>query len=140
MLCGHIGKPGDRLPQAIFQFAPAGGARIARISNYSYLIQKIRGHSDKGRDGRIGGAEFVERIGRCDGEDFHPGAVGGVDADVRVLDHEAVRRVEPQPLGGEQKDIRGGLSVSDIIAADHGIEKPVESGRSEYGVQVRAGG
>ena len=48
--------------------------------------------------------------------------MGSADSRFAVLEYQALRRRRGKLFGGQQKYIRGGLAVADLVAEDEGIE------------------
>jgi len=68
-------------------------------------------------------------VGLGDPDGGHAGGGGGLDADVGVLEDEAVLRIYAETLGGQEEGVGGGLGVDVIAGADQGV-KEVEDAQS----------
>jgi hypothetical protein len=77
------------------------------------------------------------------GHRAHAGGAGGGDAVGGVLDGDAVARVGPQPLRGQQVDLRVGLAAVHVLTRDHGGERRPDLQAVEHvvhvGTRARAG-
>ncbi len=62
------------------------------------------------------------------------GAAGGFESDVGILDHQAIGGRHVKLLCGEEKDIGGGFSMGDIIAAGDGVEKLGKASQRKDGI------
>lgn len=62
-------------------------------------------------------------MGLGDPDGGHAGGGGGLDADVGVLEDQAVFRVDAETLGGQEEGVGGGLGVGVVAGADQGVEE-----------------
>ncbi len=66
-------------------------------------------------------------MGLGDPDGGHAGGGGGLDADVGVLEDEAVFWVDAEAFGGEEVGVGGGLRAPIIARADQGVEEGEEA-------------
>ena len=81
-------------------------------------------------------------MGLGDPDGGHAGGGGGLDADVGVLEDEAVFGVDAEALGGEEEGVGGGLGVGVVAGTDEGVEEVEDAEgfqRSDDGLAGAAG-
>ena len=132
----------DRAADRVDRSPPAGACRPAtarpaadaRPQSGSSSASRSRTTSASSAAPGAGGTLAVR-----DEHDRHPGRPPGRGTPLlRVLDHEAVARVDAQPPGRLEVDVRGRLAVGDLVGRDHDREGVGQPGRLERGVDDRA--
>ena len=66
-------------------------------------------------------------MGLGDADRGHAGGGGGLDADVGVLEDEAMGGVDAEARGGEEEGIGGGFAALIVAGADEGVEEVEEA-------------
>ena len=80
---------------------------------------------DRGQHMRPG--QFVGVVAAADRDSGHAGASRGLDAERRVLEHDAVLRCHAQALGDLDEDVRFWLAAQALVATDDGVRSGFES-------------
>ena len=144
-----IGDRGQRGDDGAADDAGRGGGRPARPSRASTGgVVGRRRVGQVARRGRRGETSFsvgdddpagrrIDRHEVGDGDHHAAGGAGRRDAGRRVLDRDALRRVDAEPLGGQEVRLGVRLAVRDLVAGDDGVE-PDRRQRVDDGVDQPA--